>query len=73
MVKSMVEYLGSSQKLDSPRKQRFPERFLEDVGRLVSLVTSEILLRQRRDGSDSKVETNLFLRSSVNFVLNIFI
>lgn len=55
MVKSMVEYLGSSQKLESPRKQRFPDRFLEDIGRLVSLVTGEILLRQRRDGSDSKV------------------
>lgn len=55
MVKSMVEYLGSNQKLESPRKQRFPERFLEDIARLVSLVTSEILLRQRRDGSESKV------------------
>jgi hypothetical protein len=50
-----VEYLGSSQKLDSPRKQRFPERFLEDIGRLVSLVTVEILSRQRRDGGESKV------------------
>lgn len=70
MVKSMVECLGSSQKLDSPRKQRFPERFLEDVGRLVSLVTSEILLRQRRDGSDSKVDINLSLKLSVEFFLN---
>lgn len=58
MVKSMVEYLGSSQKLDSPRKQRFSERFLEDIGRLVSLVTGEILSRQRRDGGESKVSLN---------------
>ena len=55
MLKSMVEYLGSNGKLDSPRKQRFPERFLEDVTRLVTLVTSEILLRQRRDAKESKV------------------
>ena len=55
MVKSMVEYLGSNGKLDSPRKQRFPDRYLEDVSRLVVLVTTEILVRQRRDGKDSKV------------------
>jgi len=51
----MVEYLGSNGKLDSPRKQRFPDRYLEDVSRLVVLVTTEILVRQRRDGKDSKV------------------
>lgn len=55
MVKSMVEYLASSGKLDSPRKQRFPERYLEDITRLIGMVTNEILLRQRRDGKDSKV------------------
>lgn len=55
MVKSMVEHLGSTQKLDSPRKQRFPERFLEDVSRLVAMVTDEILNRQRKDGKDSRV------------------
>ena len=56
MVKSMVEHLASTHKLDLPRKQRFPERFLEDVTRLVNLVTTEILTRQRIDGKDSKVE-----------------
>ncbi|XP_046442972.1 dedicator of cytokinesis protein 7-like isoform X3 [Daphnia pulex] len=64
MVKSMVEYLGSSQKLDSPRKQRFPERFLEDIGRLVSLVTVEILSRQRRDGGESKSALSLNIHLS---------
>lgn len=56
MVKSMVEHLGTTHKLDAPRKQRFPERYLEDVARLVNLVTTEILVRQRRDGKDSKVK-----------------
>lgn len=55
MVKSMIEHLGSSQRLDLPRKQRFPERFLEDIARLVGLITTEILVRQHRDGKESKV------------------
>ena len=56
MVKSMVEHLGSTHKLESPRKQRFPERFLEDIARLVTLVTGEILQQQHRprDGKESK-------------------
>ena len=55
MVKSMIEHLGSSQRLDLPRKQRFPDRFLEDIARLVGLITTEILVRQHRDGKESKV------------------
>ena len=55
MVKSMIEHLGAAQKLDSPRKQRFPDRFLEDINRLVGLVTTEILFPQRRDGKESRV------------------
>ena len=62
MVKSMVEHLGSTHKLDVPRKQRFSERFLEDIARLVNLVTTEILLRQRVDGKDSKVLLNCYLK-----------
>lgn len=71
MVKSMVEYLGTSKKLDSPRKQRFPDPFLEAIGSLVSLVTGEILLRQRRDGSDSKVMVNL-LHYQYFILINLF-
>lgn len=56
MVKSMIEHLASTQKLDSPRKQRFPERFLEDLSRLVNVITIEVLFRQRRDGKESKVK-----------------
>jgi len=58
MVKTMVENLGALQKLDSPRKQRFPYRFLEDISRLVGFVTTEILFRQQRDGKDSRVILN---------------
>ena len=70
MVKSMVEHLGSTQKLESPRKQRFPERFLEDISRLVSLVTTEILHQQRRDGKDSRSATALNLQLAF-FLLDI--
>lgn len=63
MVKSMIEHLGSGQKLDLPRKQRFPERFLEDIVRLVGLITTEILVRQHRDGKESKVFEHFYLKT----------
>ena len=72
MVKSMVENLGALQKLDSPRKQRFPDRFLEDISRLVGFVTTEILFRQRRDGKDSRV-SNYFYSFVIIYSINSFI
>uniref|UniRef100_A0A8C4YT78 Dedicator of cytokinesis 7 n=1 Tax=Gopherus evgoodei TaxID=1825980 RepID=A0A8C4YT78_9SAUR len=38
MVKSMVHHLYFADKLDAPRKNRFPERFMDDICALVSTI-----------------------------------
>ncbi|XP_050313244.1 dedicator of cytokinesis protein 7 isoform X2 [Anthonomus grandis grandis] len=43
MIKSMVEHLAHTRNLDSPRKIRFPDQFLDDISSLVQYVTSEII------------------------------
>uniref|UniRef100_A0A8C3HKM8 Dedicator of cytokinesis 7 n=1 Tax=Chrysemys picta bellii TaxID=8478 RepID=A0A8C3HKM8_CHRPI len=40
MVKSMVHHLYFADKLDAPRKNRFPERFMDDICALVSTIRS---------------------------------
>ncbi|XP_035698985.1 dedicator of cytokinesis protein 7-like isoform X3 [Branchiostoma floridae] len=53
MVKSMAQYLAATDKLDTPRKMRFPERFLDDVSALIGMMTGDIIARY------SKAETIL--------------
>uniref|UniRef100_A0A670JI23 Dedicator of cytokinesis 7 n=1 Tax=Podarcis muralis TaxID=64176 RepID=A0A670JI23_PODMU len=45
MVKSMVHHLYFADKLDAPRKNRFPERFMDDIAALVSTIASDIVSR----------------------------
>uniref|UniRef100_A0A4W3I977 Dedicator of cytokinesis 7 n=1 Tax=Callorhinchus milii TaxID=7868 RepID=A0A4W3I977_CALMI len=40
MVKSMVHHLYFSDKLDVPRKSRFPERFMDDIAALISTIAA---------------------------------
>uniref|UniRef100_A0A8C4VB35 Dedicator of cytokinesis 7 n=1 Tax=Falco tinnunculus TaxID=100819 RepID=A0A8C4VB35_FALTI len=42
MVKSMVHHLYFADKLDAPRKNRFPERFMDDVTALVSTIAEMV-------------------------------
>ncbi|XP_066298679.1 dedicator of cytokinesis protein 7-like isoform X4 [Branchiostoma lanceolatum] len=51
MVKSMAQYLAAADKLETPRKMRFPERFLDDVSALIGMMTGDIIARY------SKAET----------------
>jgi uncharacterized membrane protein len=44
-VKSMVHHLYFNDKLDAPRKSRFPERFMDDIAALVSTIASDIVSR----------------------------
>lgn len=44
-VKSMVHHLYFADKLDAPRKNRFPERFMDDIAALVSTIASDIVSR----------------------------
>ncbi|XP_040096592.1 dedicator of cytokinesis protein 6 isoform X8 [Oryx dammah] len=45
MVKSMTLHLLLGQKLDTPRKLRFPGRFLDDIAALVGSVGLEVITR----------------------------
>ncbi|KAG8523258.1 Dedicator of cytokinesis protein 6 [Galemys pyrenaicus] len=49
MVKSMALHLLLSRKLDTPRKLRFPGRFLDDITALVGSVGLEVITRVYKD------------------------
>lgn len=43
IVKSMVEHLAHTRSLETPRKLRFSDQFLDDISTLVHTVTAEII------------------------------
>ncbi|XP_006875192.1 PREDICTED: dedicator of cytokinesis protein 6 [Chrysochloris asiatica] len=49
MVKSMALHLLLGQRLDTPRKLRFPGRFLDDISALVGSVGLEVITRCHKD------------------------
>ncbi|XP_072255666.1 dedicator of cytokinesis protein 6 isoform X5 [Pyxicephalus adspersus] len=65
MTKSMSLHLHNSERLDAPRKQRFPERFVDDIYALVCNVCTEIASRYLKDA-----ELAERLNSSLAFFLN---
>uniref|UniRef100_A0A4W3H0W9 Dedicator of cytokinesis 6 n=1 Tax=Callorhinchus milii TaxID=7868 RepID=A0A4W3H0W9_CALMI len=65
MVKSMGHHLHLADKLETPRKLRFPERFVDDITALVSMITSDIVSRFHKD-----VELVERLNTSLAFFLN---
>ncbi|NP_001277565.1 dedicator of cytokinesis protein 7 isoform 1 [Mus musculus] len=65
MVKSMVHHLYFNDKLDAPRKSRFPERFMDDIAALVSTIAGDVVSRFQKD--TEMVER---LNTSLAFFLN---
>ncbi|GCC35926.1 hypothetical protein chiPu_0014416 [Chiloscyllium punctatum] len=65
MVKSMVHHLYFSDKLDTSRKARFPERFMDDIAALVSMIAGDIVTRFQKD-----IELIERLNVSLAFFLN---
>ncbi|XP_049981553.1 dedicator of cytokinesis protein 6 isoform X5 [Alexandromys fortis] len=49
MIKSMELHLLLNQRLDTPRKLRFPGRFLDDIAALVASVGLEVITRAHKD------------------------
>lgn len=41
----MVHHLYFNDKLDAPRKTRFPERFMDDIAALVSTIAGDVVTR----------------------------
>lgn len=44
-VKSIIHHLYFTERLESPRKNRFPERFMDDITALVSTIAGDIVSR----------------------------
>uniref|UniRef100_A0A672RDM4 Dedicator of cytokinesis 6 n=1 Tax=Sinocyclocheilus grahami TaxID=75366 RepID=A0A672RDM4_SINGR len=65
MVKSMSHHLFLSSRLDMPRRQRFPDRFVDDIAALVCAISADIASRYHKD-----VELVERLNNSLAFFLN---
>ncbi|KAM9746054.1 dedicator of cytokinesis protein 7 isoform 1-T1 [Menidia menidia] len=65
MTKSMAHHLFLTSKLDVPRRQRFPDRFVDDIAALVCAIGADISSRYHKD-----VELVERLNSSLAFFLN---
>ncbi|XP_066529749.1 dedicator of cytokinesis protein 7-like isoform X5 [Hoplias malabaricus] len=65
MVKSMAHHLFLTSRLDMPRRQRFPDRFVDDIAALVCAISADIASRYHKD-----VELVERLNSSLAFFLN---
>ncbi|XP_078541005.1 dedicator of cytokinesis protein 6 isoform X8 [Lissotriton helveticus] len=49
MVKSMAHHLYLSDKLETPRSGRFPDRFVDDISALVCTISADIAGRHQKD------------------------
>uniref|UniRef100_A0A8C6QAA1 Dedicator of cytokinesis 7 n=1 Tax=Nothobranchius furzeri TaxID=105023 RepID=A0A8C6QAA1_NOTFU len=65
MVKSIIHHLYFADRLESPRKNRFPERFMDDITALVSTIAGDIVSRFQKD-----LELVERLNTSLAFFLN---
>ncbi|KAL2101539.1 hypothetical protein ACEWY4_003300 [Coilia grayii] len=65
IVKSMAHHLFLCGRLDTPRRQRFPDRFVDDIAALVGAISADIASRYHKD-----VELVERLNSSLAFFLN---
>uniref|UniRef100_A0A7N6FKZ0 Dedicator of cytokinesis 6 n=1 Tax=Anabas testudineus TaxID=64144 RepID=A0A7N6FKZ0_ANATE len=65
MVSIMAHHLFLTSKLEVPRRQRFPDRFVDDIAALVCAISADIASRYHKD-----VELVERLNSSLAFFLN---
>uniref|UniRef100_A0A3Q1FCD0 Dedicator of cytokinesis 6 n=1 Tax=Acanthochromis polyacanthus TaxID=80966 RepID=A0A3Q1FCD0_9TELE len=65
MTKSMAHHLFLTSKVEAARRQRFPDRFVDDIAALVCAISADIASRYHKD-----VELVERLNSSLAFFLN---
>ncbi|MED6265370.1 Dedicator of cytokinesis protein 7 [Characodon lateralis] len=65
MTKSMAHHLFLTSKLETPRRQRYPDRFVDDIAALVCAISADIANRHHKD-----VELVERLNNSLAFFLN---
>lgn len=51
-VKSIIHHLYFTDRIESPRKNRFPERFMDDITALVSTIAGDIVSRFQKVNND---------------------
>ena len=57
-VKSIIQHLYFTDRLESPRKNRFPERFMDDITALVSTIAGDIVTRfQKVSSGESEADS----------------
>ncbi|CAG2165677.1 unnamed protein product, partial [Oppiella nova] len=67
IVKSICEHLAVCGALHSPRRERFPKQFTDDIISLINLITSDIINRLNRELKDLKLIHSL--NNSVAFFI----
>uniref|UniRef100_A0A8C4IQL0 Dedicator of cytokinesis 6 n=1 Tax=Dicentrarchus labrax TaxID=13489 RepID=A0A8C4IQL0_DICLA len=70
MTKSMAHHLFLTSKLDVPRRQRFPDRFVDDIAALVCAISADIAGRYHKVYTAHKATLQARLNSSLAFFLN---
>ncbi|XP_041446320.1 dedicator of cytokinesis protein 7 isoform X1 [Xenopus laevis] len=70
MVKSMVQHLYFADKLDCPRKHRFPERFMDDIAALISTMANDVVTRFQKD-TEMVERLNVSLAFFLNDLLSV--
>uniref|UniRef100_A0A8C3FV78 Dedicator of cytokinesis 6 n=1 Tax=Chrysemys picta bellii TaxID=8478 RepID=A0A8C3FV78_CHRPI len=66
LVSSLALHLHQAQKLEAPRRQRFPSRFVDDIAALVGTVSIEIASRYQKVGRVPPSIPSLRLPSAQN-------
>ncbi|KAE8609713.1 hypothetical protein XENTR_v10011887 [Xenopus tropicalis] len=70
MVKSMVQHLYFADKLECPRKHRFPERFMDDIAALISTMANDVVTRFQKD-TEMVERLNVSLAFFLNDLLSV--
>ncbi|GBM41813.1 Dedicator of cytokinesis protein 7 [Araneus ventricosus] len=66
IIRSMIEHLAATNRLDMPRKMRFCAQFFDDITTLVTTLTSEIISRSNKESEERFIRN---LNSSLAFFL----
>uniref|UniRef100_A0A673MD48 Dedicator of cytokinesis protein 7-like n=1 Tax=Sinocyclocheilus rhinocerous TaxID=307959 RepID=A0A673MD48_9TELE len=71
MVKSIIHHLYFTDRLQSPRKNRFPERFMDDITALVSTIAASVIVREKKDDLELVERLNTSLAFFLNDLLSV--
>lgn len=61
-MKSITHHLYFTDRLESPRKNRFPERFMDDITALVSTIAGDIVSRFQKVNNNPVLCLEVFVR-----------